>query len=377
MKKQLVLLLVSSITAGMVVAQSLAQSAKPVTINFYSSGDVNVKNLWEASLFPLYQKQNPNVQFNLIFSQAGAGNQAMIDRMAAAKKSGQESGIDILEGAVSEAADAGLLTAVDAKKVWRMNRVEANVAARLKGFGVPYRGSSVVLAYDSSKVAKPPTSLEDLLAWIQKNPGQFTYNTPDTGGSGNAFVTRVLKLGIDDKSANTFETDYDAALVGQWDKGFETLKTISKSLYNGGQNSKNNAETLQLLAKGAITMGPVWSDQGLSALKNGSLPANIKLVQIKPPFSGGSSYLGVAADSPNKAEAFKFLNWLLSDEPQSIVTDKMNGYPGIKIAFMPDDVRKKFGAFAKSFSFGFSSKFGADMNRLWYEKVAGTPQPQR
>ena len=83
MKKQFVLLLVSSITAGMIVAQSLAQSAKPVTINFYSGGDVNVKNLWEVSLFPLYQKQNPNVQFNLIFSQAGAGNQAMIDRMAA------------------------------------------------------------------------------------------------------------------------------------------------------------------------------------------------------------------------------------------------------------------------------------------------------
>ena len=109
MKKRFVLLLVSSVTAGMIVAQSLAQSAKPVTINFYSSGDVNVKNLWEASLFPLYQKKNPNVQFNLIFSQAGAGNQAMIDRMAVAKKSGQASGIDILEGAVSEAADTGLL----------------------------------------------------------------------------------------------------------------------------------------------------------------------------------------------------------------------------------------------------------------------------
>ena len=54
MKKQFVLLLVSSITAVMIVAQSLAQSAKPVTINFYSGGDINVKNLWEVSLFPLY-----------------------------------------------------------------------------------------------------------------------------------------------------------------------------------------------------------------------------------------------------------------------------------------------------------------------------------
>ena len=354
----------------------VAAQTSPVTINFYSSGDVNVKNLWEQNLLPMYEKQNPNVKFNLIFSQSGAGNQATFDRMVAAKNAKQYSGIDILEGPVPDAADAGLLVKLDSLKINRVAQVEQNVFARLKGFGLPYRGSSVVLAYDSSKIAKPPTTLEDLIAWIEKNPGQFTYNTPDTGGSGNAFVTRIMRLGITDADAKTFETGYDAALVSQWDKGFETLKGIQKNLYNGGQNSKNNAETIQLLAKGAIQMGPVWSDQGLSALAQGILPENIKLTQIKPPFSGGSSYLGVSADSPVKTEAYKFLNWLLDAPAQRVVVEKMNGYPGVRIEFMPQDVRKKFAPFAKNFSFGFSSKFGADMNRLWYEKIAGTPQPK-
>ncbi len=356
-------------------ATILAQG--PVKLSFYSSGDVNVKNLWEQNLLPMYQKKNPNVQFDLIFSQSGTGNQATLDRMAAAKKAGQASGIDLLEGPVLEAGEAGLLVAVKSKDISRLSRVEANVLARAKGFGVPYRGSSVVLAYNSSKVSKPPKTLEALLDWIQKNPGQFTYNTPDTGGSGNAFVTRVLKLGLETKDATTFETGYEPTLINQWDKGFDTLKKLAPSLYNGGQYSKNNAETIQLLAKGAINMGPVWSDQGLSALKQGILPENIKLVQINPPFSGGSSYLGIAADSPNKLEALKFLNWVLGEEAQAVIVDKMNGYPGVKITAMPADVRKKFGTIAKSFSFGFSSKFGADMNRLWYEKIAGTPQPQR
>ncbi len=371
MKKRFVLIGLAAIGVG-----ALAQQ-QPVTLNFYSSGDVNVKNLWEQNLFPMYQKQFPNVKFNLIFSQSGAGNQATFERLAAAKKAGQPSGIDIMEGIVSDAADAGLLVKLDSLKIGRVARVEQNVFNRMKGFGLPYRGSSVVLAYDSAKLAKPPTTLEDLIAWIEKNPGQFTYNTPDTGGSGNAFVTRVLRLGIDDKSASTFETGYDADLTKQWDAGFETLKRINAALYNGGQYSKNNAETIQLLAKSAITLGPVWSDQGLSALKEGILPPNIKLAQIKPPFSGGSSYLGVSADSPNKTEAYKFLNWLLDEQAQTVVVDKMNGYPGVRLEFMGQDVRKRFAPFAKNFSFGFSSKFGADMNRLWYEKVAGTPQPQR
>ena len=372
MKRLIPILALSAIGLSLTIA-----AQNPVTLSFYSSGDVNVKNLWEQNLLPMYQKKNPNVKFELIFSQSGTGNQATLDRMAAAKKAGQASGIDLLEGPVLEAGEAGLLQSVESLKIRGVNRVEPNVLARAKGFGLPYRGSSVVLAYDSSKLAKPPTTLEAVLAWVMKNPGQFTYNTPDTGGSGNAFVTRVLKLGIDNKDAPTFESGYDAALSKQWDKGFETLKKIAPNLYNGGQYSKNNAETLQLLAKGAITMGPVWSDQGLSALKQGILPENIKLVQIKPPFSGGSSYLGVAADSPNKLEAAKFLSWVISQEAQAVVVDKMNGYPGVKIAFMSDEVRKKYGTIAKSFSFGFSSKFGADMNRLWYEKIAGTPQPQR
>lgn len=351
----------------------LAQS-KTTTLTFYSSGDVNVKSLWENNLIPMYEKAAPGVKINLVFSQAGAGNQATIDRMAAAKKAGQASGIDLVEGPVADAGDAGLLVKLDAKKIFRLNRVEDNVFARLKGFGLPYRGSSVVLAYDSNKVSKPPLDLEALLAWVAKNPGQFTYNTPDTGGSGNAFVTRILRLGINNADATTFETGYDAALTKQWDRGFEVLRNLSKSLYNGGQYAKNNAETLQLLAKGAITMGPVWSDQGLSALANGTLPTNIKLAQINPPFYGGSSYLGVAADSPNQAAAFRFLNWVLSDEVQTVVTEKMNGYPGIKVVYMPDGVRNRFKALAKVYSFGFSSKFGADMNRLWYERIAGTPQ---
>ncbi len=350
----------------------LAQS-KTTTLSFYSSGDVNVKSLWENNLIPMYEKANPGVKITLTFSQAGAGNQATIDRMAAAKKTGQPSGVDIIEGPVGDAGDAGLLTKLDSKKIFRLTRVEENVFARLKGFGMPYRGSSVVLAYDSSKVTKPPLTVESLLAWVAKNPGQFTYNTPDTGGSGGAFVTRILRMGIADSDAPTFETGYDPALIKQWDKGFEALKGLSKSLYNNGQNSKNNAETIQLLAKGAITMGPVWSDQGLSALANGILPSNVKLAQINPPFYGGSSYLGVVADSPNQAASFRFLNWLLTEEVQTIVTEKMNGYPGIKVIFMPDAVRSKFKALAKTFSFGFSSKFAADMNRLWYERVAGTP----
>ena len=55
----------------------------------------------------------------------------------------------------------------------------------------------------------------------------------------------------------------------------------------------------------------------------------------------------------------------------------MNGYPGIEWKYMPEDVQKKFADIAKSYSIGFSSQFSNDMNKLWYEKVAGTPPPSK
>ncbi|WP_420595997.1 extracellular solute-binding protein [Deinococcus sp.] len=355
---------------------SLAQN-KAVTLNIYSGGDVNVKDLWENSLIPMYQKANPNVRLNLVFSSHGAGDQATLDRMAAAKKTGKVSGVDILEGPVDTAGEAGLMEPLNAQKVPMLSRADQNVVKRALGYGVPYRGSSVVLAYDSSKVKNPPRTLEALMAWIDANPGQFTYNVPDGGGSGNAFVTRMLKGGISSGDSSFFETDYDASKEKQWDEGLSALKTLAPKLYAGGQYSKNNVETLQLLGKGAISIGPVWSDMGLSYLKQGLLPDNIKLTQIDPPLYGGSAYVGVAKDSANKQAAYDLLNWMLSPDVQAVVVDKMNGYPGVKLQYMPASVQSKYGDIAKDFSFGFSSKFGSDMNRLWYEKVAGTPQPQK
>ncbi|HEX5415116.1 MAG TPA: extracellular solute-binding protein, partial [Chloroflexota bacterium] len=240
-----------------------------------------------------------------------------------------------------------------------------------------YRGSSVILAYNSKDVSTPPKTLDDLLTWIKANPGKFTYNPPDTGGSGSAFVTRVLKMGIPDADANLFQTGYDQSKESEWDKGWATLKDLSSAIYNKGFYPKGNVPVLQTLGKGAISVAPVWSDQSLQYLQQGLLPPEVKLLQITPAFSGGGAFVGVVADSPNKAASYDYLNWVLTPEPQMLIINTIQGYPGLDWKYMPDDVQKKFADVAKDFSFGFSSKFSNDMNQQWYEKVAGTPPPAK
>lgn len=346
-------------------------TSSQVTINFYSGGDVNVHDLWANDILPVYRKMCSNVTVNLVFSEHGLGDQLTFDKIAAAKQAGKSSGVDMWEtGRTQQAGEAGLAVKVNPSEIPNLSKVSQDVLDQVGGYGVPYRGSSVVLAYNSDTVKNPPTTLDGLFQWIRQHPGQFTYNPPDTGGSGDNFVQAVLKIGISKSDLHTFQTGYDPSLEGQWSKGWDLLKQLGSDMYQGGFYPKGNVGVLQLLAKGSISMAPVWSDMALSYLAQGLLPSSIKLEQLDPPFNGGAAYIAVISDSQHKAVDYAFLNWLLTPEVQAIVINKMNGYPGVEWKYVPENVRTKFAAIAKSYSFGFSSKFGNDEHQQWYQKVA-------
>ena len=166
----------------------------------------------------------------------------------------------------------------------------------MKGGAIPYRGSSVVLAYDSSKVSSPPKTLSALLPWIKQNPGKFTYNSPNSGGSGYSFVQTVLDNAIPQSALTQMVNGYDPSLESNWKTGLDTLKSLNGFVYQGVYPN-GNAAVLTLLGKGDIWVAPVWSDQALTALKTGQLGPNIKLTQISnPSFTGGAAYLASPED---------------------------------------------------------------------------------
>jgi len=263
---------------------------------------------------------------------------------------------------------------VTSKEVPNLDKVPKDSLDRFGSFGVPYRASSVILAYNSAEVKDPPKTVDDLIAWVKNNDGKFTYNPPDKGGSGGNFVTRILMGGIPQDQLSFFQTQYDESKEAMWEKGWQILKDLHPHIFQGGFYPAGNIPVLQTLGKGSISMAPVWSDQSLSYIAQKLLPPETKLVQVDPPFAGSAAYLGIPADSKNKEVLYEFLNWLLTPEPQSTIVNQINGYPGLDWKYMPDEVQKKYADIAKAYSFDFSPQFGNDKNKLWYEKVAGTPQ---
>lgn len=301
----------------------------------------------------------------------GADDNATIARLAAGVKANQPGSIDILEGMnVDQLATAHLVTQLTPQDIPMMSHVDPSLLQQVSYDGVPYRASSVVLAYNSQFVPNPPQTLDQLITWIKANPGKFTYNTPNSGGSGDAFVRAVVNSMVPANDQPLLITGQDKSLESTWAPGLKVLHDLNPYVYQHGFYATGNTGTLNLLANQSIWVAPVWSDMALSALANHQLPPSVKLIQLQPAFSGGPADLAIPANSPNKKAAEDLINWALTSSPQSIIVDQLNGYPGVEWKYMPQSLQTKYSSIASSYATGWNSFYSADLHQDWQAQVA-------
>lgn len=336
--------------------------------------DTNIQDLWTKKLKPGFEKANPGTTLTVNFDLHGEHDAQNLAKLGAAVKSGKDAGFDVIDsGFVTQAATSGLLKEESASTVPALSKVSRQLVDAGKGHGVPYRASSVLLAYDSTAVKTPPKTLAELLTWIKANPGKFAYNSPKSGGSGQSFVTTVLDANMDAASADKLRTSNDAAAKAQWDKGFAVLKSLNPSVYGKGVYPNGNAQVLDLLGSKQIQMAPVWSDMFVTAKTNGQLPNTVEATQIKDPsLTGGASYLGVAATTQHAEAAQKLLTYLLTPEAQADIANQIAGTPVLPLKELPADVQKKFeGTDPATMRPTYLSEVSNDLNNQWDQKVPG------
>ncbi|GAA2099719.1 extracellular solute-binding protein [Microlunatus panaciterrae] len=349
-----------------------SDSGSAKTIKVYASGDTNIQDLWQKTLIPAYEKANPDVKVVLQFDLHGENSSQVIAKLAAATQQKKDPGIDLVEGVGKQAGQAGLLA--DPKpKVPNLANVDSKVVAAAGTNAIPYRGSSVLLAYNADKVTDPPKTLDELLAWIKAHPGKFAYNSPKTGGSGGAFVTTVLDKYVPADVREKMTTGYDKDLEKYWEPGWKTLAGLNPYVFQKGVYPNGNNGTIDLLSSGQIWMLPVWSDQFLSGQANGTIPKTAKIAQISnPTFTGGSTEVGVVKASSNQEPAFAMANWLLEPDQQKAIAEKIAGYPVISLDKLPAEVQEEFkDAKPDQLRPGYNSDHGNDINNLWDQKVPG------
>jgi ABC-type uncharacterized transport system YnjBCD substrate-binding protein len=320
---------------GLLVALVLgwaAGAAAQVTLNVVTAGDTNMHDLQRNVFGPEFEKRNPGVKINAVGSGPGeAGSRVIVTKMKAQKdanvaKWDVDVAIvhqivmsdliqnDLVAKFAPEIGTSKLVTADDAKNALGFN---------VEGFVMPMFHSQVVLAYNPEMVKTPPSTFEELVAWIKANPRKFGYNGVKGGMSGVAFTTGWVywKAGLTDKYV---KGPYDKAAQDKWAAAIKELKSLPVVLTSG------NNDTLDRLNRGEIAMGPVWVDMLINLKNEGRMDPKIRMKLLSPGFPGQPMYLVVPKGAANYELAKKYVEYITSPEVQAKVIVERNGwYPGI------------------------------------------------
>ena len=351
---------------------------KSTTIHRWAIGSDNVRQVFEALAadFNGNAEANQGYQVELYFLLSGTGGQSMPDMLAAACKSNQTNteydlvdlGGDDLSKVVSLVGTAGFMK-LDKSKIPNSSRVKAE-SANAAEFCQPYRGTTVVLAYNSQNVTEVPTTAEELYQWIKEHPGRFAYNVPGTGGAGDSFVRTTVKNCIDDQEAMTSD---DPKWMEQWDDGFAKLVELHPYMYKSGGSSvypNKNQGALDLLSQGEIDMRPLWADMLLSQRAAGTVPAYIKMATIQPSFTGSVQSMLIPNFGSSPDGAYVFINYMLSDAAQQILVKEMAAIPLVDVSGMDmtgyEDLKDLDVGSFRTLSIG---DLGTNFNERWDNEI--------
>jgi len=349
-------------------------------VNVWSDGDTNITDWLANKIAPAFQKAYPQYTLKVTtVRNVGNGVTDIVARTQAAMQTGADPQAEVFDfdpQGHPEFIQAGVFQKLDATNI--PNYANVNKAAFLDDYAVAYRGSQVLLAYDSAKVPENevPKTFADLIAWAKAHPGQFVYCRPDKGGSGGNFLVRAIYevTGKDPTKFKAVPTNGtpDPALTAQFPKAYELLRSIHDDIYQNGSYPAGNNPVLQLLANGSVSMATVWSDQSLQALSKGVLPPTIKLTQFTDlPLPGGYAPFSIPKNAKNLQGAYDFVNFMLTPETQVSVVQDIGGFPAVPWSALPSELQSKYtSVITTNVPYWPGGAWDTVARKGWYDNVA-------
>lgn len=184
------------------------------------------------------------------------------------------------------------------------------------GYEAPWGKAQFVLFYDSDKVADPPRNARELQAFVQSNPGKFTYPHA-TDFTASAFIRTVLYDIVGYDALKDLPADYDA-VKAVIQPAMDYLNSIEPYLWKEGETYPSNSTQLESLYQdGEVLLAMDYSaNKALSMVSDKLWPAGTKTLVWDNGTPYNIHFLAIAATSAHKDAAVKVINAALSPEMQ-------------------------------------------------------------
>jgi ABC-type uncharacterized transport system YnjBCD substrate-binding protein len=303
-------------------------------VNVAIGADVNVVEVHKTVLGPGFAQANKDVELNVVGTGTGEpASRTIHTKLKAQADAGRKSwDIDVALVSMAVAAQMvkdGLLH----RYVPQMKNAALVKGAEVKeafgvtvdGYVVPMFQNQIAIAYNPAKVAAPPKSFDDLVAWAKANPGKFGYNGIKGGVSGVGFTMGWVYWKTGQYKALT-QGPFDKRKEGAIREAITALRDFNKTaLITSG-----NAGTLDALNRGEIWMGAVWIDQLVAWKNEGRMDASITPVLPAPGLPIYPLYLVVPREAANRDVAVRYIDYVATPEVQAkAIVEKFGWYPGV------------------------------------------------
>ena len=213
------------------------------------------------------------------------------------------------------------------------------------GAEIPWSSEEYVCAVDRARVEDEPNTPAELRAWLEAEPGRFSYVAPPHY-LGNTFVQSIVyALNPDGTGAEPFQADVADVTAEELARlvapGLDYLRDLEPLLLGGPEAARYFADEAAqdaAFASGEVAMACKF---GLYATATGMLTGAVPDAAEQIVFPEGAmirnkSYLVIPSNAPNPAAALVFADWMTSVEAQA---SKLTGtgFPAGIDAWMLDE----------------------------------------
>jgi putative spermidine/putrescine transport system substrate-binding protein len=321
---------------GLLLAGTLIGSAGPAVaqkVTVMTAGDQNMVDYVNEFLAPKFEAvgtgpgdAGSQMIYERFSAQAGAGSAGDVDvAVVHQKMAGQMVQENLLASYRADIPTGDLVT---------RNTADMALGTNVQGYVMPMFHSQTAIAYNPALVPAPPKTYDELVSWVNDNPGQFGYNGIKGGMSGVSFVMGWMYANTDD-AEQLMNGPFDDSVEGDWDAALAKLKDFNKNVVF----TPGNAGTLDMLNRGEIVMGPVWVDMFYTWQSDGRLNPDLKLLLIGPGMPGQPMYYVIPANAPSENLAEKFVALATSPDVQAEgIVKRFNWYPGIDAQYVQSNL---------------------------------------
>jgi ABC-type uncharacterized transport system YnjBCD substrate-binding protein len=211
---------------------------------------------------------------------------------------------------------------------WTDPAVALDAGLAVDGAESPWGSAQFQFVYDAARTdpADLPRSYAELAAWIEANPGRFTYPAPPAF-HGTRFVTQWLyELS---GGAEVWTEGFDeAAYLDASDELFALLEVLRPSLWRAGETYPTDIADLdRLFANGEVDLTFTQLPAGIGAnIDAGTLPATARPFVFDTGTIGDHHYLAIPTNAADPAAAMVLADLVLEPDLQVAKLDPANGW---------------------------------------------------